>query len=102
MSTLSLFLFTIAPYDILTSYPTIITASLFLIYLLLLYLAYLMGKRHGISYKRYSKDITRHNSKLKSIVRTCRILNVLEKRTRSFTKFTSVIGIGSYLFHLGD
>jgi 3-methyladenine DNA glycosylase Tag len=65
-------------------------------------MAYFLGKYHGISYKRYSKDIIRHNSRLKSIAKTCRILNILEKRTRSFTKFTSAIGIMAYLYHLGE
>lgn len=88
--------------QLLTSYPTIVTASLFLVYLLLLLVAYLLGKKHGISYKRYSKDIIKHNSRLKSIAKTCRILNILSRRTTSFTKIVGFLGILGYFTDLGQ
>ena len=87
---------------VVTSYPTIVTAILFLVYLLLLGLAYLLGKKHGISYKKYSKDIIRHNAKLKRIARTCRTLNILDKRTSQFTKIICVFGILCYSMDLGS
>lgn len=87
---------------LLTAYPVIVTASLFLIYLTLLILAYFLGKQHGISYKRYRKDITMHNSRIKSIAKTCRILNILIKRTNAFSKMVCVLGVIGYFVDLSQ
>lgn len=61
----------------------------------------MVGKKHGISYKRYSKHIIKHNSRIKGIAKTCKILRIFEKRASYFTKLISTLGIFGCFIDLG-
>lgn len=79
-----------------------ITAALFFLYILLLIAAYIWGRIHGISYKRYSKDISRHNSKIKSIQKVCRILRVFENKFRLFGYILLASGTSLFIIEFGQ